>query len=718
MHMLKNVTPKKLTFIDLFAGCGGLSEGFLMSGEFEGLAHVEWEIPMVDTLRKRLADHWGHNKEEAEKRVIHFDIQKTSELLNGKWKKNTLLQYGKTNHPETAERGLKSLVGKRKVDLIIGGPPCQAYSIAGRAQDENSMKNDYRNYLFESFIGVVNEFKPKAFVFENVPGLLSAKPGDIPVTQRIFDAFKKAGYQIREPKHLKKSVYSADEFGVPQKRRRIIIIGVRENSGINLEELYSKIDSQRNLSEKLTVRDAIANLPKLNPLESKVRKNGKNVSHRQIRGKKVPFHVPRFHNSRDIEFFRTWIEDGMNRKSSEEKIAFYNDRMNKSAKHAKYRNLEWDKPSPTIVAHLYKDGLMFIHPDSKQARSITVREAALLQSFPEDYVFTGSNGAAYKMIGNAVPPLLAEKIAVSLSESVKTKNSAVKKTQDTALVSDIINEVQLPTLTVKKPMSVGSKNKIVKKLKILVACEESQAVTKELRELGHDAYSCDLLPSSGGHPEWHFNCDVFKVIEKKGGKLENGKRLTSKKPWDMMIAHPPCTYLAVSGAQWYYHPEDKHLPGEMRRPHPKYPNRADDREDGVNFFIRLWNADIPRIAIENPIGIMSSRLCKPSQIVQPFHFGDEARKTTCFWLKNLPPLEHTDVVGEGERVVFKSGKSQPKWYSDAFSKSKSDEERRTMRSKTFPGMARQVALQWTNELNFKTVSQHDFVLKEELKISA
>ena len=695
MHMLKNETLKKLTFIDLFAGCGGLSEGFLLSGEFEGLAHVEWEIPMVDTLRKRLADRWGHNKEEAEKRVIHFDIQKTSELLNGKWKKNTLLQYGKTNHPETAKKGLKSLVGKRKVDLIIGGPPCQAYSIAGRAQDEDSMKNDYRNYLFESFIGVVNELEPKAFVFENVPGLLSAKPGDIPVTERIFDAFKKAGYQISEPKHLKKSVYSADEFGVPQKRRRIIIIGVREDSGINLEGLYSKIDSQRNLSEKLTVRDAIANLPKLKPRESKVRENGKNVSHRQISGKMIPFHVPRFHNSRDIEFFRTWIEDGMNRKSSEEKIAFYNNRMNKSSKHAKYRNLEWDKPSPTIVAHLYKDGLMFIHPDSKQARSITVREAALLQSFPEDYEFVGSNGAAYKMIGNAVPPLLAEKIALSVSESLKTKNSAVKKIPNTALASGIINEAQLPTLTVKKPMSVCSKNKTVKKLKILVACEESQAVTKELRRLGHDAYSCDLLPCSGGRPQWHFKCDVFKVIEKKGGKLENGKSLKSQKPWDMMIAHPPCTYLAVSGARWFYDPVTK------KEPHPKYKDRRKKQKQAIDFFNRLWNVkDIPSIAIENPIGVMSSKLNPPDQIVQPFHFGDRARKTTCFWLKNLPPLEHTDVVGEGERVVFKSGKSQPKWYSDAFVKSKSDEERRTMRSKTFPGMARQMALQWAGKVNF------------------
>ena len=258
----------------------------------------------------------------------------------------------------------------------------------------------------------------------------------------------------------------------------------------------------------------------------------------------------------------------------------------------------------------------------------------------------------------------------------------------------------------------------MKKLKILVACEESQAVTKELRLLGHNAYSCDLLPCSGAHPEWHFNCDVFSVIKNRGGKLQNGKRLNSNKPWDMMIAHPPCTYLAVSGAQWYYHPEDKNLPSSMRRPHPRYPNRANDREEAVDFFVRLWHADIPRIAIENPIGIMSNRLCKPSQIVQPFHFGDQARKTTCLWLKNLPPLEHTNVVGEGERITFKSGKSQPKWYSDAFSKSKSAEERRTMRSKTFPGMARAMAEQWSQNLDFITHSQYDFVLNEGLKLTA
>lgn len=233
-----------------------------------------------------------------------------------------------------------------------------------------------------------------------------------------------------------------------------------------------------------------------------------------------------------------------------------------------------------------------------------------------------------------------------------------------------------------------------KNLNILVACEESQTITKELRLLGHNAYSCDLLPCSGGHPEWHFNVDVFEIIENKGGLLQNGK-LKNVKIWDIMIAHPPCTYLAVSGAKWYYHPEDKDLPRELRRPHPRYPNRVGDREEAFNFFMALAKAPIDKIAIENPIGIVSTRWRKPDQVVQPYMFGDEATKTTCLWLKGLPKLVATNLVEKGERIFFKSGKSQPKWYSDAFVKAKSHEERRTMRSKTFPGMAKAMAETWT-----------------------
>ena len=232
-------------------------------------------------------------------------------------------------------------------------------------------------------------------------------------------------------------------------------------------------------------------------------------------------------------------------------------------------------------------------------------------------------------------------------------------------------------------------------MNILVACEESQSVTKELRALGHDAFSCDLLPCSGGHPEWHFNFDVFKVIADKGGVLENGETHFIDGDWEMMIAHPPCTFLAVSGARWYYHPEDNTLPFIERRPHPRFPNRAKDRDEAVEFFKKLCEAPIEKIAVENPVGIISTLYKKPNQTVHPWMFGDEASKATCLWLKNLPLLVPTDIVGKGERVVLSSGKSLPKWYSDALTQSKSAAERRTMRSKTFQGIAKAMAEQWT-----------------------
>lgn len=215
--------------------------------------------------------------------------------------------------------------------------------------------------------------------------------------------------------------------------------------------------------------------------------------------------------------------------------------------------------------------------------------------------------------------------------------------------------------------------------RILIACEESQATTKAFRKLGHKAFSCDLLPCSGGHPEWHYQCDIFEVINKG---------------WDLMVAHPPCTFLTGSGVQWLSNPEDKALPFEERRPHPKYPNRRQDMLDSVEFVKALYNTDIKHIAIENPVGLLSSRWRKPDQIVQPYMFGDEASKTTCLWLKNLPLLVPTNIVGKGERTVFASGKSHPKWYADALKNAKTKEERQTLRSKTFEGMAQAFAEQW------------------------
>lgn len=409
------------TFIDLFAGCGGLSEGFLQSGKFKALAHVEWEMPMITTLRNRLVKKWNHSVEDSLKRVIHFDIQKTDELINGNWEKETLNSYASTNHKLIQEKGLRGLIGNQKVNLIIGGPPCQAYSIAGRAQDKNSMKDDYRNYLFESFVKVVDEFKPEVFVFENVPGLLSAIPGGKPVTERIYEAFNEIGYEIRNPKQLKNSVYTASELGVPQKRNRVIIIGVKKSAKLSLEEIYSELDKLKKTIKPKNVMDAIGHLPKFIPLLKQKKVNGKNISHELVQESDVKFHDARYHNERDVKIFKNWLKNEMNKSSSQSKISFYNDIMGKSSNHAKYRNLEWDKPSPTIVAHLYKDGLMFIHPDINQARSITVKEAALLQSFPDDFDFIGSQGFAFKMIGNAVPPEMARNIAIAISKKLEAK---------------------------------------------------------------------------------------------------------------------------------------------------------------------------------------------------------------------------------------------------------------------------------------------------------
>lgn len=235
----------------------------------------------------------------------------------------------------------------------------------------------------------------------------------------------------------------------------------------------------------------------------------------------------------------------------------------------------------------------------------------------------------------------------------------------------------------------------MKILNVLVACEESQRVCTEFRRLGHNAFSCDLLECSGGHPEWHFHQDVLKVIKNGGGKLQNGEEYYINGKWDLMVAHPPCTFLAVSGAKWYYHPDDKDLPIDKRRPHPNFPNRAKDREDGANFFMELANADIKYIAIENPVGIMNTRWRKPDQVVQPYHFGDSASKKTCLWLKNLPQLKYTNVVDPGEYIEFGSGKRLAKWYSDGLTKTKTPEERRTWRSKTFPGFAKAIAEQWS-----------------------
>jgi len=197
-------------------------------------------------------------------------------------------------------------------------------------------------------------------------------------------------------------------------------------------------------------------------------------------------------------------------------------------------------------------------------------------------------------------------------------------------------------------------------MRILIACEESQVVCIEFRKRGHEAYSCDILPCSGGHPEWHIKDDVLK-------HLDDG--------WDMMIVFPPCTHLACSGAAWF---EQKRKDGRQQQ--------------GIEFFMSFTNTDIPKWVIENPVGIMSTEYRKPDQIIHPWMFGDSFSKSTCLWLCNVPSLFPTQIVDKGKYIQYASGRRMPEWYAGLYKLKPAD--RAKLRSKTFPGIAKAMAEQW------------------------
>ena len=390
---------KKYTFIDLFAGCGGLSEGFYME-DFEALAHVEIDSVACRTLKTRM-DYYGYANSAAA--VLEADITSDDMIQR-----------------------IEEAVGGKEVDIIIGGPPCQSFSSLGRAKDDKGMKEDPRNYLFESYVKILNHFLPKFFVFENVTGLLTATLNGKHIVNKIEK-------ELRAHYNVKLNVLNSANYGVPQIRKRVIIIGVRDDLDVDIEAVYSSIvkthcdpemseAARGDLKKYVTVRDAIEELPKLLPGQG-----SKSVPFKSKRNNKflqtivkedcavLLDHVARNHNETDMERYRVM---------SREHWTFQELLQNRpDLNHEKQRVFGnsyvvqwWDLPSKTIIAHLYKDGNQFIHPDHTQARTFTVREAARIQSFPDDFVFEGARTDQYKQIGNAVPPLLANAIAKALKQ--------------------------------------------------------------------------------------------------------------------------------------------------------------------------------------------------------------------------------------------------------------------------------------------------------------
>lgn len=411
---------KKLNTLELFVGCGGLLDGFEKSNKYEMIASVEWKKYACDTLINRLKKKYNYL--DAEERVLHFDIQRTDELING-WQNDE--EYGTNN-------GLNHIIGDRDIDLIVGGPPCQAYSIAGRVRDKNGMRYDYRNYLFESYLKVVEVYKPKLIVFENVEGMLSAAPDGELIVDKIKRGFNQLGFDIIDD--IKRyALIDLSEFGVPQKRKRVILVGLNrryfkeEENQETLRYFYNTILASYKVEKIPTVKDAIGDLPKLFPAENDYKLGGRKYSHKQSE-KQINWHIPRYHNRRDIEIFRilsTDIETGQNDYQSTEALKELYTRMTgKTSNVHKYYVLRWNQPSNTIPAHLKKDGLRHIHPDPEQARSITVREAARLQTFEDDFEFIGSMVQNFEMIGNAVPPEFARRLANAIYDLLKEKGLA------------------------------------------------------------------------------------------------------------------------------------------------------------------------------------------------------------------------------------------------------------------------------------------------------
>ena len=411
-----------MNYIDLFAGAGGLSEGFSSVG-FEPVAHIEMNSDAAYTLKTRacyyylkengqLNAYYNYEKglitrdalyelvpDEVLESVINATISEGS--INAIFERvDTLLQ----RNPDW----------NNTVDIVIGGPPCQAYSVIGRAVREDSMEDDPRNYLYKLYCRFLRRYQPKMFVFENVPGLLTANDGKH--FENIKRYLRHVGYKI-DFKEL-----NAKDFGVLQNRRRIIIIGWRTDEQYRYPEFTP-------VSHTYTVSDILKDLPVMQAGEtsSKYRKTkpSKYLAEYGIRNNNdvLTFHVASPHIDRDKDIYRRVIDawnDGHRRLKYCDLPQELRTHKNVTDFLDRFKIVEGDTAAcHTMMAHISKDGHYFIHPDKKQARSITVREAARIQSFPDNYFFEGSRTAAFTQIGNAVPPVMAKAIAEALREQLE-----------------------------------------------------------------------------------------------------------------------------------------------------------------------------------------------------------------------------------------------------------------------------------------------------------
>ena len=419
---------RQFSFIDLFAGAGGLSEGFVSCG-FKSLAHVEMNRHACNTLETRASYHWLRDND---------GLLLYREYLKGAIERRQLFQnvpkeirdaviceeICSETLPDIFKRIDNAIekTGVNHVDLIVGGPPCQAYSIVGRGRKD--MSQDPRNLLYQQYICVLRRYRPSMFVFENVPGLLSVENGER--LKLIRTSFEEEGYQ------LEYHVQDAADYGVLQHRRRLIIVGWKEGSGLNYPSFVP-------VKIKATVNDILKDLPELQPGETRTKyKPGQYSKYLRAEGLRekgdvLTWHTARPQTERDREIYRIAIQKWMEcrkRLSYTELPKELQTQNNKTAFLDRFKVVEGNDPaSHTMVAHISKDGHYYIHPDIRQARSLSVREAARIQSFPDNFFFEGPRTAAFMQIGNAVPPLLAQTIAKAIREELTKENDNGKDNQ-------------------------------------------------------------------------------------------------------------------------------------------------------------------------------------------------------------------------------------------------------------------------------------------------